>query len=129
MANTDVTITLAGQFSVLTPRQLRLAELGGKMVCNLASGTKATAAQWNTVLATAIQLFPPQSARNMQVQHAALYWQEAIAQINAGVAVAGRSNSQILDVASYLQGLDDKALDAVSLYLEGKACLFSSVFT
>ncbi len=33
----------------------------------------------------------------------------------------------ILDVSSFIQGLDDQALDALSLYLEGKSSVIQSV--
>jgi|SRR5881394_2220935 len=127
MANTDATITLAGQFAVLDPKQLRLVEIAGKAAA--AANAKQTVAQWNALLATATGLFPPQIHRNMQAQRAALYWQMAVLTNGTGITAPGRSNSQILDLTSYLQGLDDWSLDALNLYAEGRFATFTSVFT
>lgn len=129
MANTDVTITLAGQFAPLDPKQVKLVELAGKAAIALNQSTKPTVAQWNTFLTTAIGLFPPACKRDMRCQRAAVYWQSAVGTLGTGLIVAGRSNSQILDLTSPLQGLTDAELDALSTYLEGKGCLLTSVFT
>lgn len=130
MANTDVTITLAGQFAPLDMKQMKLVELAAKMVLDTASGVvKPTVAQWQARLATAVSLYPPQSFRNMQAQKSAIYWQLCIANVNFGIAVAGRSNSQILDISSAMQGLPEATIDALNMYLEAKDCLLTSVLS
>jgi hypothetical protein len=123
MANIDILVTTAGQFAkpVLDARQQKLVKIAFTGLSALGSGTKPTVAQWNTLLTSAVQFLSPSLKRDLEAARAALWYQNAITNIGSGLAVAGKTNSQILDITSPIQGLDDSTLDALALYLEGKA--------
>lgn len=123
MANIDILVTSAGQFTkpALDQRQQKLVKIAYTGLSALGQNSKPTVAQWNTLLTSAAQFLSPFMKRDLDAVKAAIWYQNAIAGIGTGLAVAGKTNSQILDITSALQGLDDATLDSLAIYLEGKA--------
>ena len=75
MANTDVTVTLAGQFqpNVLSPLDRLLVEIGAKYAWLNLQQTVPTAAQWNTAIKGVLACIP-HDARPFGPIRSALYW-------------------------------------------------------
>jgi hypothetical protein len=127
MANTDISVTLAGQFAnnVLSENQrLIISCLGLEFKGVLGGGTKPTVAQWDTVMAAATKLWPSGVASlDIDALETAICWNQSysgISAINAGLAVTGQSNSTLLGAANYLQGFEVKRLRLLRAYLLGR---------
>lgn len=118
MANTDITVTLAAQFTCLDQRQQRLIALLAKARWVNGSDTAPTAAVFNAQIQSAMSLLVPiGNGIPIEAVRAAIWWKAAIANT---YAASGRTTASILGETAVLSGIDDIALDATDLFLTGR---------
>lgn len=128
MANYDVAVTLAGQFrrNAMSRKDQLVIEAVGKLMNILGSGNKPSAATWNSTINTAFNVAPPTPQAELGALRAAIWWQLAVNGVGTGIAVANQTESAIIGAGSYIMGLSERELEALCIYLEGRA---QSVFT
>lgn len=122
MANTDITVTQAAQLAALNNQQLKAAACLGFSLVFLAQGTRVTNAQWDTLVASARQLFPQSYPQSNARELAAIAMAAGCSIAGTGLfPTTGATTNDIVDSSNYLMGLGEETVDKLFLYVLGKA--------